>query len=159
MRRPARRGFTLIEILVVLAIMAILAGLLVNASLRLQEANRRDRAWAQLEMLAQACEKYQGGWGGPPPLDADPAENFEVCRALTGPIVTPTGSRHRPLNWPAEHLSAQGAMIDPWGTPYRFKLVAPPGGRARMKVWSCGPNKIDEDGNGDDLPPQIVAGG
>ena len=38
--------------------------------------------------------------------------------------------------------NAQGAFIDPWGTPYVLDLSKPEAPRA----WSCGPNRRDEGG-------------
>jgi hypothetical protein len=39
-------------------------------------------------------------------------------------------------------FNAQGAFLDPWGTPYRIDLSKPEAPR----VWSCGPNRRDEGG-------------
>jgi type II secretory pathway pseudopilin PulG len=39
-------------------------------------------------------------------------------------------------------FNAQGELIDPWGTPYRFDLSNP----KQPRVWSCGPNRKDENG-------------
>ena len=41
-----------------------------------------------------------------------------------------------------QDYNSQGELIDPWGTPYRFDLSKPDAPR----VWSCGPNRKDEDG-------------
>jgi len=151
-RTPKRRGFTLIELLVVIAIMGVLAGLLVAATIRSKRAAQLRMAWAQLETLAVACENYQAWYGALPPLDADDTENFEVYRALTWP-----GARGRSLvGWSEKNLNDKGSMVDPWRTTYRFKVTSVPGGRDRLRVHSCGPDRVDDGGAGDDLPPTLV---
>lgn len=152
-----RRGFTLVELLVVLAIMGILVGLLVSVYIRAQEGARVRGTWALIRRLALACEQYQIDWNAPLALDADPAENFEAHRALTAPVSLPTSQGPPPLSdWPPEFLNSRGSMIDRWGTPFRFKIETSPGGKPRLKVYSCGPNGEDDDGGGDDLPPETV---
>lgn len=42
----------------------------------------------------------------------------------------------------AIQTNAEGELIDPWGTPFRFDLSKPDAPR----VWSCGPNRKDEGG-------------
>lgn len=46
-------------------------------------------------------------------------------------------------------------FVDYWGSDYRFSLSARgttnrPGNR-EIRIWSCGPNKRDEQGKGDDI--------
>ncbi len=72
LRRPHRRGLTLVELLVVVAIVALLAGLLLPAVQSAREAGRRTRCLANLRQLALACLAHEatngflptGGWGG-----------------------------------------------------------------------------------------------
>jgi len=42
----------------------------------------------------------------------------------------------------ARDFNSQGEFIDPWGTPLRFDLSKP----ETPRVWSCGPNRKDDDG-------------
>lgn len=42
----------------------------------------------------------------------------------------------------SDRFNAQGELIDPWDTPYRFDLSKPDAPR----IWSCGPNRKDEGG-------------
>ena len=37
------------------------------------------------------------------------------------------------------------APVDSWGTPYIYD--------APLGLWSCGPNRVDESGEGDDIRP------
>ena len=45
-------------------------------------------------------------------------------------------------------ISQSGEILDPWGTPYRYRY---PGKHSSFDLYSCGKNKIDEQGQGDDI--------
>ena len=49
--------------------------------------------------------------------------------------------------------NAQGAFIDPWGTPYVLDLSKP----EALRVWSCGPNRRDIEGGGRQDSDDIVS--
>src|SRR5262249_573382 len=76
-----RRGFTLVELLVAIAIMGTLLALLLPAVQAAREASRRLRCAANLKQLALACHNYADVHGTLPigiPLmyDPDPSLNF-----------------------------------------------------------------------------------
>lgn len=61
-----RKGFTVVEILVVVAIIAILAALLFPVFVRAKESGRRSTCIVHMRQLGAALEQYEGDWGGYP---------------------------------------------------------------------------------------------
>ncbi len=68
----ARLGFTLVELMVVIVIMAILMGLLLPGLQYAREAARTTRCENNLKQLGLACLNYERGHGGLPPASIYP---------------------------------------------------------------------------------------
>jgi len=69
-----RRGFTLVELLVVIIIIAILAALAVPAVMRATSSAQNARIKTEIDMLHQAIMQYKNEYGSfPPCVDVDPA--------------------------------------------------------------------------------------
>ena len=85
-RKSLIRGFTLIEILVVIAIIAILAGLGLGSYMSAQMKSRDARRKADLDVVAKALEVYLNDKGQYP---EDGAGAIKGCQTtVDGPIVT-----------------------------------------------------------------------
>lgn len=52
-------------------------------------------------------------------------------------------------NWPNGFINAKELPADPWGNPYKYKKISE--GGKNYRIWSCGPNGVDEGGGGDDI--------
>lgn len=125
-RRPVG-GFTLVELLTVVAIIAILAGLILSTSGYIQKKAARSRAEAEIAAMEAALESYKADNGIYPDTDAvkNPGALFE---ALTGSSTAnpdnfgSNGKIYMELK-PGSQFDEGGTaeVLDPWGTAYKFK--------------------------------------
>lgn len=129
LKSSARAGFTLMELLVVVAILLVLAGTSIFTYQALFSESKESVARTQCRALAEAMDRFA----------TRPASGFDYPDEEAGwqPLLIVGDLKEEP--------------IDPWGQPYRWKRVAVGDvGKARAFVWSCGDNKTDEGGAGDD---------
>jgi general secretion pathway protein G len=119
----ARAAFTLMEMLVVVAILVVLAGAAVPIYLNYLANARIDRAKVDCKNLATAVEAYQAKIGQFPPS----------LQTLTQAQQDPnTGQVVRATLEPA-------SLMDPWGNPYQYDPNDLDQNTGRIRVWSKGP--------------------
>ena len=133
------KGFTLIEVMVVVVILAILASIIVPRILKRPEQARVVAAKQDILAIQNALSLYKLDNGFYPSTD-------QGIQAL----VTEPGGDPKPGNWtPGGYLKK--IPIDPWQHPYHY---ASPGKHGEVDVWSDGPpasgsEKPQEIGNWD----------
>ena len=123
-RYPARalqRGFTLIELMVVLVIIGVLAALIVPNVIERADDARVTAAKTDVNNLMQALKLYR--------LDNQRYPSAE--QGLQALVVKPSGGP-TPSNW-KPYLDK--LPNDPWGRPYQY---ANPGVRGEIDVFSLG---------------------
>ena len=119
--RRIRRGFTLIELMVVLVIIGVLAALIVPNVLDRTDDARATAARTDINNLVQALKLYK--------LDNQRFPSAE--QGLEALVKKPTGGAIPP-NW-RPYLDKLPA--DPWGKPYQY---INPGVKGEIDVFSLG---------------------
>lgn len=105
-----RKGFTLIELMVVIVILGILAGLIVPRIMGRPEEARRTKARIQLESLETALKLYKLDNGAYPTTE-------QGLQAL----VEPPTVGELPKNWREGGYLEKGKIPkDPWGNDYVY---------------------------------------
>jgi prepilin-type N-terminal cleavage/methylation domain-containing protein len=102
-------GFSLIEMLVVIAVIAILAALLLGGMPAIQEKRIRSQVRAELRKLLTAIEDYKEKHGFYPPDNPENIAHPPLFYELVGTRVITEGpnARYLPLNGAPELTSAQ----------------------------------------------------
>jgi len=98
-----RRPFTLVEMLVVVTIIALIAGLVLPNVMGGLEKSKRDAAKAQIKVLDDAVLSYY--------LDMK-----EHPRTLNDLVKSPGSS----AKWNGPYLKSAAIPKDPWGNEYHF---------------------------------------
>ena len=131
------RAFSLIELLVVVAVVGILAALTLSISAGARERAAQERASAELAVIATALEQYRAAYGAYPQVNDD---GVGLLSALSGRL-TPSGAgdNRRPfLTLDGLSVDEGGTrLVDPWERPY-FYAPYQSGIRAGYRLYSLG---------------------
>ncbi len=138
-RRSSKNGFTLIEMLVVIAIIAILAGLLFPAINKALLQAKKAKARTEAANFASAIALYFNDYGRMPvPITVQGLNTDEVSTYFTEAIsrsvvqtltATDAGDNAGHALNPRQKIylsvdggDVNGSFLDPWGTQYRVIL-------------------------------------
>lgn len=137
-------GFTLIEVMIVVVILAILAAIVVPRVMSAPDKARYTRARSDIQGIVSALNMYK--------LDNYTYPTTE--QGLHALVEKPT-TQPEPQNW---HQYLSKVPKDPWGQPYKY--VYPGSHGEPFDVWTDGPPgsggkhqignwNLDEDNSGD----------
>ncbi len=118
--RRKKRGFTLLELLAVMAIIAILSGLGTKGYNLARRQTKETRAKAELEIIRAALEEYRVEFGRYP--KSNKAENLPNLAFIT-------------------HAVEGVELRDPWGNPYQYSCT----NRFFYRIWSEGQRAGEKD--------------
>lgn len=125
-RRDGEEGFTLLELLVVLAIMGLLAAIVAPQVLKYLGASRSQTAKVQIQNISAALELFK--------LDVGryPTQEEGLAALVTAP-ASATG-------WNGPYLQKSSALQDPWAQPYLYRV---PGQHGDADVYTLGSDKAE----------------
>jgi general secretion pathway protein G len=138
MTAPKLSAFTLLEILVTLAIIGLLAGLAISNSDKIfgQSQEAVARIFVR-DSLKTSLVRYRIDLGDYP----------STSEGLAALITAPNGKAER---WRGPYIEVSGGKVptDPWGEPYRYRF---PGTKNKggYDLYSVGPDKTE--GSEDDI--------
>ncbi|HEY7654119.1 MAG TPA: type II secretion system major pseudopilin GspG [Methylomirabilota bacterium] len=123
MRRLLRdqRGFSLIELLVVIIILGLIAGLVGPRLFGRVGQSKLATAKAQIELFGAALDQYRLDVGAYPPAGVG------LQALVRNPNVQ---------NWNGPYLKKPAVPMDPWGRSYQYKCC--PGDHGDYDIWTLG---------------------
>ncbi len=125
-RRRGDGGFTLLEMLVVLAIMGLLASIIAPQVLKYLGTSRTQTAKVQIQNVDAALQLFR--------LDVGRFPTQE--EGLTSLVAAPPSAP----GWNGPYLQKAAALNDPWGTTYQYRN---PGKHGEIDVYSLGTDKAE----------------
>lgn len=104
--RQNEAGYTLMEILIVLALLALIAGFAVPNLMKVFGSAKSDAAAIQIDNLSTILDIYRLDNGAYPTGE----------QGLEALVSQPAGIE----TWNGPYINKPGAIIDPWNNPYRY---------------------------------------
>ncbi len=101
---PGQRGFTLIEVMAVLIILALIAGLVYQAVIPRVDEARIKTAKTQMEILGLSLDNFRLDVGSYP--------------ATLEELVSSSAQ-----GWKGPYLRDKKLPVDPWGNPYQYEVI------------------------------------
>jgi prepilin-type N-terminal cleavage/methylation domain-containing protein len=139
--RSGRAGFTLVELLVVISIIGMLAGLMSVAIPKAMEAGKKAKVKGELTAIVAAVKAYKqeygqwpvarskmdsaadeySSWYGPPTAEQESKDLMKILSGdmtvqKEGQTMNPKGARF------LEGAKTDGTFQDPWGKQYCVKM-------------------------------------
>ena len=125
-----QRGFTLVELLLVLVILALIAGLVLPGIIGKAESAKAKAASSQISRISMSVESFYQDTGNAP-------------SSLDELVNEPSGV----AGWNGPYIKSS-LLKDPWGQEYKYRV---PGEHGDFDIWSFGADRQQggEDNNAD----------
>lgn len=118
-----RRGFTLMELIVVIIILGLLAAIVGQRFIGQTSKARTTAAKAQIKILSNALTQYRLDTGA-----------FPASQQGLEALVKNPGVEH----WDGPYLEKNDVPKDPWGNPYHYEF---PGTHGEFDLYTYGLDK------------------
>jgi general secretion pathway protein G len=134
MKSKRSAAFTLIELLIVIAIIAILASIVLAAAGSVQKKSARSRAQTEIAAMAAALENYKADNGDYP-------VNSNTGSLTLVTTLMPTNGSRVYFEFKPKFTNA-GGWVDPFGNNYQYVYTngAPNNGTNNYDLWSTAGN-------------------
>ena len=130
-----KRGFTLVELLVVVGMIAVIMGAVTTSVSGSRERARVQKASAEVKAISQAILAYENYDQGGDKFELPEMEKADAEKGtigfLLGEGAAQSGGKIPVLLMAS--LSGGGKMMDPWNTPYKISIKR---GGANVKMES-----------------------
>jgi general secretion pathway protein G len=134
-----RRAFTLVEVIIVLAIVLLLSGLVGVAVMQRRGEARTDTVKIELNTIRNAMKLFY--------LDFDRYPTDEEGVAVLWDRNLLEGDEDETRRW--KRYLDRPMPTDRWGSPWGYSQVSELGEESEYDLWSWGPDK--QDGTDDDI--------
>lgn len=152
-----RRGFTLVEMLAVITIIVILAGIVLGGLKFAKQKENQSKATIQVAFLSKAIEEYKLDTGAYPvsTSTSGEGETARLRQLLYLDGVNDPNKVKKIYLAELDETSKQGwingtgntaTIVDPWGQEYRF-LSGANALNQDFDVWSCGKDAVTKPGD------------
>jgi len=125
--RHSRAGFTLVELMAVIVVMAILGSIVLGIAGYAGRRAAESKAHAELQSIRNAMEEYRLHFGRYPDQIFETSANWSNW---LGTVNHPLTNQLNEMNW-----------LDPWGNAYQYEARS----RFSYELFSHGPSGPDED--------------
>ena len=115
-----QRGFTLVELLLVLVILALIAGLVLPGIIGKAESAKAKAASSQISRISMSVESFYLDTGSTPSSLDELVDEPAGVTGWNGPYIKNT------------------LLKDPWGEPYKYRV---PGEHGDFDIWSYGADR------------------
>ena len=154
MNRQRTTGFTLIELMVVMVIIAMLAAITIGATKYAWAKAANSRAQGEIATMESSLESYRIDNGIFPDSTATRNDFTNNCSKLYAALAL---GPKKYFNFKADQIQVVSAtqtnIIDPYGHAYNYYCAGGTGyfNKATFDLWSYGADRINNEGTNDDL--------